>query len=146
MGLSFTIAAVIASVVILRSETPSTWRTRFPDLYLPGSGWPGYTPRHCVPFPSPPTTLRVMVEVFDPASIRGAELRVRVRVTLRLGVYRQPVRLDIKSLETREQRFFQLKPCGHSPYVTSSLTRRWASLMNMLGLSSSVHFAHIACY
>jgi hypothetical protein len=29
---------------------------------------PGYTPRHWVPFSSPPTTRRATVEVFDPAS------------------------------------------------------------------------------
>jgi hypothetical protein len=29
-----------------------------PYLYSPGTGWPGYTPRHWVPFSSPPTTPR----------------------------------------------------------------------------------------
>jgi hypothetical protein len=29
-----------------------------------------YTPRHCVPLSSPPTTCRATVEVFDPASTR----------------------------------------------------------------------------
>jgi hypothetical protein len=39
---------------------------------------------------------------------------VRVRVTLRLAVYRQSFRLGAKSLETHDQRFFlQLNPCGH---------------------------------
>jgi hypothetical protein len=43
--------------------------------------------------------------------------------------------------------FFQLNLCGQSPYVTSSLMRRWVcSLVNKLGLLSSVHIAHIACY
>jgi hypothetical protein len=32
-------------------------------------------PRHWVPFSSPPTTLRVTVEVFDPASTRDDELQ-----------------------------------------------------------------------
>jgi hypothetical protein len=32
------------------SETPPTWRTRFPYLYLPGTGWRSYTPGHLVPF------------------------------------------------------------------------------------------------
>jgi hypothetical protein len=33
-------------------------------------------------------------------------------------------------LETHDQRFFpQLNPCGISPYVTSSLTRRWVCLL-----------------
>jgi hypothetical protein len=33
------------------SETPPTWRSRFPYLYPPGTGWPSYTPPpgHWVP-------------------------------------------------------------------------------------------------
>jgi hypothetical protein len=34
----------------LRFETPPTWRARSPYLYPPGTGWPGYTPRHWFPF------------------------------------------------------------------------------------------------
>jgi hypothetical protein len=34
------------------SETPATWRARFPYLYPPGTGWPSYTPGHWVPFTS----------------------------------------------------------------------------------------------
>jgi hypothetical protein len=45
----------------LRFETPSTWRTI--SSYFPGTGWPGYTPRHWVPFSSPPTTRRATMEV-----------------------------------------------------------------------------------
>jgi hypothetical protein len=38
--------------------------------------------------------------------------------------------LGVKPLETHNWRlFFQLKACGHSPYVTSSLTRRWFRLL-----------------
>jgi hypothetical protein len=48
----------------------------------------------------------------------------RFRVTLRLAVYRQSVRLGDKFLETHEQNFiFQLNTCGYSSYVTFSLTR-----------------------
>jgi hypothetical protein len=43
-------------------------------VYPAGTGWPGYTPRHWVPFSSPPTTRRVTVEVFDPASTRDCDL------------------------------------------------------------------------
>jgi hypothetical protein len=49
----------------------------------------------------------------------------RVRVTLRLAVYRQSVRLRTKPLETHEYNYFQLNPCNLSSYVTSSLTRGW---------------------
>jgi hypothetical protein len=31
-------------------ETPQTWRARSPCLYPQGTGWPSYTPGHCVPF------------------------------------------------------------------------------------------------
>jgi hypothetical protein len=39
-------------------------------VYPPQTGWPNYTPRHWVPFSSPPNTSRVTVEVFEPASTR----------------------------------------------------------------------------
>jgi hypothetical protein len=54
----------------LRFETPPNWRATFPYLYPPETGWPSYTPRHWVPFSSPPTTRRATVEVFDPVSTR----------------------------------------------------------------------------
>jgi hypothetical protein len=40
------------------SETPLTWRARFPHLYSPGTGWPSYTPGHWVRFLSLLTTRR----------------------------------------------------------------------------------------
>jgi hypothetical protein len=52
----------------LRFEISPTWRARPPYLYPRGTGWPGYTPPHWVPFSSPPTARRATVEVFDPAS------------------------------------------------------------------------------
>jgi hypothetical protein len=55
--------------------------------------------------------------------------RVRVRVTLRLSIYRQSVRLGAKTLDVHDQRFFQLNTYGHRPYVTSSLTRWWICLL-----------------
>jgi hypothetical protein len=54
---------------------------------------------------------------------------VKVRLTLWLAVYRQSVHLGVKPLHTHGQRFFQLNPCGHSTYITSSLTRRWVCLL-----------------
>jgi hypothetical protein len=51
-------------------------------------------------------------------------LRVRVRVILRLAVYRQSV-LASSPLRFTTSIFFQLNACGHSPYVTSSLTKVW---------------------
>jgi hypothetical protein len=55
----------------LRFDIPPTWRARSSYLYSPGRGWHSCTPRYWVPFSSPPTTRRVTVEVFDPASTRG---------------------------------------------------------------------------
>jgi hypothetical protein len=52
----------------LKFETLPTWRARSPYLYPPGTGWPGYTPRHWVPFPSPLTTTKATVEISEPAS------------------------------------------------------------------------------
>jgi hypothetical protein len=67
MGLSFTIAAgprqcsysrarVMTIFYCLRFETHPAWKARSPYLYPSGTGWPGYTPRHWVPFSSPPAT------------------------------------------------------------------------------------------
>jgi hypothetical protein len=107
-------------------------------------------PRQWVPFSSPPTTRRATVEVFEPFSTRDITLRlltylltysltkvnvkvkvkVKVRVTLRLAVYRQSVLLGARPLDTHDQRyFFQLNSSINSPYVTSSLTRRWVYLL-----------------
>jgi hypothetical protein len=61
-------AGVMTIFYCLRFETPPTWRAKSPYLYLLGTGWPGYTPRHWVPFSWFPTTRRAMVEVWDPTS------------------------------------------------------------------------------
>jgi hypothetical protein len=49
-------------------------------------------------------------------------------------------------LTTRDFFFFNLNPCDHSPYVTLSDEKMRLSVMNMLGLSSSVLIAYITCY
>jgi hypothetical protein len=41
-------AGLMTTFYCLRFETPPTWRTRSLYLYPPGTGWPGYTPRHWV--------------------------------------------------------------------------------------------------
>jgi hypothetical protein len=55
----------------------------------------------------------------------------KIKVTLRLAVWRQSVSLGVKPLETHGQRsfFFQQSHCGNSPYVIYSLTRRWICLL-----------------
>jgi hypothetical protein len=62
---------------------------------------------------------------------RYSKVKVKVKVTLRLAVYRQSICPGVKPLETHDhQNFFypQLNPFDISPYVTSSLTRRWVCL------------------
>jgi hypothetical protein len=89
----------LASAVILGSAScgtwhftasdlrlPQTWRARSPYLYLPGTGWPSYTPRHWAPFSSPPTTRRATVEVFDRASTRVFEQQVLGRTNRLLSL------------------------------------------------------------
>jgi hypothetical protein len=51
-------AGLMTIFYCLRFETPPTWRARSPYLYPPGTGRPGYTPRHWVPFSSPSATRR----------------------------------------------------------------------------------------
>jgi hypothetical protein len=62
--------------------------------------------------------------------------RVLLSQTLRLAVYRQSVRLGAKPLRLMTRvlfffpfPFFQLNPYGHTPCVTSSLTRGWDCLL-----------------
>jgi hypothetical protein len=57
---------LMATFYCLRFQTPPTWRARSPYLYPSGTRRQGCTPRHWVPFLSPPMTHRAMVEVFDP--------------------------------------------------------------------------------
>jgi hypothetical protein len=63
-------AGLMATVYCLRFDSPKTWRARSPYLYSPRTGCPNFTSRHCVPFSSPPTTLKTTVELFHPASTR----------------------------------------------------------------------------
>jgi hypothetical protein len=66
----------------------------------------------------------------------------RVRVTLRLAVYRQSVRLGAKPLKTHGQFFFfRLNTYCHSPYVTSSLTSGWVCRLQFLLVSPAQSFS-----
>jgi hypothetical protein len=72
---------------------------------------------------------------------------VRARVTLWLAVYRLSVHLGDKPLEIHDTQFFsQLNTCGHSPSVTSSLTRGWVCrLQLLLVLASAVILRSESC-
>jgi hypothetical protein len=64
---------------------------------------------------------------------------VRIRVTLRLAVNRQRVRLGDKPLRLTTSNFIcQLNVCGYSPYVTSSLTRGYVCRLRLLLVLASV--------
>jgi hypothetical protein len=83
----------------------------------------------------------------------------RVRVTLWLVVYCQSACLGAKPLEAHNQRFLQLNPCSHSPYVTPSLMTGWVCpswisfafvkrtyhTHNILLKSSSLWTAYMSC-
>jgi hypothetical protein len=56
----------------LRFETPAIWRTKSPCLYPPGTGWPSYTPRHWVPFSSPPLLERLFCPFYNPTAWAAA--------------------------------------------------------------------------
>jgi hypothetical protein len=58
---------LIASFYCLRFETPSNLRAKLLYLEPPWTEWQGYTPRHWIPFSSPPETHRATVELFNPA-------------------------------------------------------------------------------
>jgi hypothetical protein len=54
----------------------------------------------------------------------------RVRISYFTTDGLTPVHLGANPLEAHDQSFFlRLNPCGHSPYVTSSLTRGWVCLL-----------------
>jgi hypothetical protein len=65
--------------------------------------------------------------------IDRTQVRVRVRITLRLAVNPQSVRLGHRPLETTTSNYIlQLNTCGYSSYVTYSLTRRWVCRLQLL--------------
>jgi hypothetical protein len=59
------------------------------------------------------------------------------------GGIRQSVHLSAKPLEDHDQRFFQLNPYGHSPYVISSLMRWYVCLLWMCLSICQMHLSHI---
>jgi hypothetical protein len=51
--------------ILLRFRTPQTLKARSSYLYLPGTGWTSYTPRHWVLLSPPPTTRRATVPLHE---------------------------------------------------------------------------------
>jgi hypothetical protein len=58
------------------------------------------------------------------AKVRNVRVRLRLRVTLRMTLTNSSWRRGPS--DSRPELFSQLNTCGHSPYITSSLTRGWA--------------------
>jgi hypothetical protein len=115
-------------------STPMAGPTNL-NLGLDGTEWsPSRSGRFALTERTPCThrtgdwvVLRVRLNITKTRSSgRNQSPYFRVRVTLRLAVYRESVRLGAKPLETHDQRFFF---GGNSPYVTSSLTRKWDCLL-----------------
>jgi hypothetical protein len=97
-----------------RLDTPLAWRARFTYLYSPGTEWPGYNPRHWVPFYSPPTNRNVTLEVFDPASTR--DLRKTRFLQLKFSEILAETHADCSyflikmNMEVAEQVFMIIRP------------------------------------
>jgi hypothetical protein len=158
MGLSFTIATGPRQRSHSQTRVPQNSRSHFTlsDSILPqpgGSGPHVYNPQE----QGGPVVLQgTRFPICRPLRLSGLRwwysilpphgMRAHVKVTLGFAVYRRSVRLSVKPLETHAQRsFFKLRPYGNSPYVTSSQEQMGLSLMNMLGLSSSVYITLIEC-
>jgi hypothetical protein len=94
------------------------------------NGWPGYIPRHGVPFSSPLTTHRAPVS-------KSKSLYDWRFADIHFVFGSSPLR------HTTTDAFFQLNPCGNSPYVTSSLTRRWVCLLWICVAFRQVYVSHL---
>jgi hypothetical protein len=117
----------------------NSWPSRLPQpgglgprIYIPQEQYGPVIPppRHWVPFPSPPTTRRATAEVFEPTFTLDQK-QPEVRVTSRLAVCRQSVRLGVEPIETHGQNSFS-QTNSHSPYITSSLTIGWVCHLQLL--------------
>jgi hypothetical protein len=111
---------------------------------VPWDSWPYFTVSDLrLPFSSPPTTRRITVEVFEPASTRvdyssKSKLLYDWRFTANQFVFSStPLRLTTRIFSP------QLSPLDISPYVTSSLTRRWVCLLWICLAFRQVYISHI---
>jgi hypothetical protein len=106
---------------------------------LPFSGFPNY-PRPQLP-DSYFSQLQLSLSQSPESRVQSPESRVRVRVrfTLRLVVYLQPVRLGALRLTARDFCFLTDPLRGQIPYITSSITRGWVCRLQLvLVLASAV--------
>jgi hypothetical protein len=110
----------------LRFETPPTWRARSPYLYPPGTGWPGFTPRHWVLFKT------------------ESEFESESYVTT---VWSRPVFLGLKHPSgVYDQIFIKVRQFRGCCRGALSLTRGWVChLQWLLGLVSAVILLSESC-
>jgi hypothetical protein len=111
-------AGLMTAFYCLTFGTPLTWRTRSSYLHSPGTGWPSYTPRHWVPFSSPP-----------PHGILPRTVNAKSKLLYDLQFTVNQFILALSPLRPTTRHFFQRNCYGNRPYVTSSLTRRWVCLL-----------------
>jgi hypothetical protein len=129
---------VLASAVILGSKSLGTHANILPSHIRDSSNVQGQVPVFISPSDRvaqlhPQALGSLFVASYDSQGYSGGiptcfhtdvtNFEVKVKVALRLAVYRQSFRLGTRHPEDHDQRFFQLNSCGHSPYVTSFLTR-----------------------
>jgi hypothetical protein len=149
MGLSFTIAAcprqrsqsqfrvprdswlhfIVSDSRLFQPGGPGL---RTYDVNAPGTGWPVCSPRHWVPISSPPTTCKVALEVFDPASTR-ATLSVAPVVFL-ITPWHGPY---------REQRPFYIRPFPRGRVRVTPATGALSRLLRICCPSNGRCFATV---
>jgi hypothetical protein len=79
--------------------------------------------------PALSTELSLTIQLHNVASLDWTADNCSQQLTRQESLY-ESICFGIKRLETHNQRFFfHLNSCGNSPYVTSSLTRRWVCLV-----------------
>jgi hypothetical protein len=135
-------AGLMTTFYCLRFETPPTWKAMFPCLYPQGIGWPGYTPQ---------AQGSLFVASYDSKGYGGG-IRFHTEVTLncQIQIYfttsgLSPISSSWRQApwDPRPDFFFRVNSCGNSPYVTSSLTRRWVCLLSICLAFRQVYISHI---
>jgi hypothetical protein len=109
-------------------------------VWVPWNLWPSFTLSDLrFSFSSPPTTRRVAVELFDPASTRMINSSQSQSYFASGGLPQISPSWRRAPWDSRPGFFPQLNTCDHSPYITSSLTRGWVChLQLLLALSGCV--------
>jgi hypothetical protein len=132
----------------LRFETPPTWRARSPYLYItlknrlaqlyPQALGSLFVASYKLQGHGEGTGTRLHAGILKTKSKSKSKLLYYWRISANQFV------LGSRSLRTAITDFFsQLNPCGYSPYVTSSLTRKWVCLLWICLVFRQVYISHI---